>query len=156
MELATFGAGCFWGIEEAFRQTPGVLETTVGYTGGEVDSPTYRQVCTDTTGHAEVVQVAFDPVKVSYEELLAKFWQIHDPTQKDRQGPDYGRQYRTAIFTHSPEQLATAQQSKAAAEASGKFRNRIVTEITPAGTFWPAEEYHQKYLAKQGKSVCHF
>jgi peptide-methionine (S)-S-oxide reductase len=156
MELATFGAGCFWGVEEAFRQIPGVIETSVGYMGGEVDHPTYRQVCTDTTGHAEVVQVQFDPAKVSYEELLAKFWQIHDPTQMNRQGPDYGRQYRTAIFTHSPEQLAMAQKAKAAAEASGKFRNRIVTEITPAGTYWPAEEYHQKYLAKQGKSVCHF
>jgi peptide-methionine (S)-S-oxide reductase len=155
MELATFGAGCFWGVEEGFRTMPGVIDTAVGYMGGELDNPTYRQVCTDTTGHAEVVQVQFDPAKVTYEELLAKFWQIHDPTQKDRQGPDYGRQYRTAIFTHSAEQLAIAQKSKDTAEVSGKFRNRIVTEITPAATFWRAEDYHQKYLAKQGKSVCH-
>ena len=155
MEVATFGAGCFWGIEEAFRQTPGVIETAVGYMGGELDNPTYRQVCTDTTGHAEVVQVSFDPAKVTYEDLLAKFWQTHDPTQVNRQGPDYGRQYRTAIFTHSPEQAAAAQAAKTAAEASGKYRNRIATEISPAATFWRAEEYHQKYLAKQGKSVCH-
>lgn len=154
-ELATFGAGCFWGVEAAFRQIPGVIDTAVGYSGGKMENPTYRDVCTDTTGHAEVVQVTFDPSQLSYEQLLNVFWQSHDPTQVNRQGPDFGKQYRTAIFYHSPEQAETARKSKAALDASGKFRKPIATEITPAGTFWRAEEYHQRYLEKRGASSCH-
>jgi peptide-methionine (S)-S-oxide reductase len=153
--IATFGAGCFWGIEAAFRKVPGVLDAEVGYSGGHTQNPTYREVCTDTTGHAEVVQVTFDPAKVSYEQLLDVFWAIHDPTQVNRQGPDYGKQYRTAIFFHSPEQEAEAKKSKAALEASHKMRRPIATEITPAGTFWRAEEYHQRYLEKRGATSCH-
>jgi len=155
-ELATFGAGCFWGIEAAFQKVPGVIDTAVGYAGGHTANPTYKDVCTDETGHAEVVQVTFDPAKVSYDQLLSTFWQIHDPTQVNRQGPDFGSQYRTAIFFHSPEQEAAAKISAAAAQASGKFRRPIATEITPAGTFYKAEEYHQKYLQKRGAASCHF
>jgi peptide-methionine (S)-S-oxide reductase len=155
-ELATFGAGCFWGIEAAFQKVPGVIDTAVGYAGGHTENPTYKDVCTDETGHAEVVQVTFDPGKVSYDQLLNTFWQIHDPTQVNRQGPDFGSQYRTAIFFHSPEQEAAARKSAAAAQASGKFRRPIATEITPAGTFYKAEEYHQKYLQKRGAASCHF
>ena len=155
-ELATFGAGCFWGIEAAFQKLPGVIDTAVGYAGGHTADPTYKDVCTDETGHAEVVQVTFDPGKVSYEELLNTFWQIHDPTQVNRQGPDFGSQYRTAIFFHSPEQEAAAKKSAAAAQVSGQFRRPIATEITPAGTFYRAEEYHQKYLQKRGAANCHF
>ena len=155
-ETATFGAGCFWGIEAAFRRVPGVIETAVGYSGGHTQNPTYEDVCTDETGHAEVVQVTFDPAKVSYEQLLDAFWQIHDPTQVNRQGPDFGTQYRTAIFYHSPEQEAAAKKSKVALEASGKFRRPIATEITPAGPFYRAEEYHQRYLEKRGAPSCHF
>ncbi len=155
-EIGTFGAGCFWGIEEAFRRVPGVIDTVVGYSGGRTVNPTYREVCTDTTGHAEVVQVTFDPAMVSYERLLDVFWQIHDPTQLNRQGPDFGRQYRTAIFFHSAEQEAAAKKSKSALEASGKFRRPIVTEITPAGEFYRAEDYHQRYLEKRGSASCHF
>lgn len=154
-EIATFGAGCFWGIEAAFRKVPGVLDAAVGYSGGQTQNPTYRDVCTDTTGHAEVVQVTFDPEKVGYDQLLNVFWTIHDPTQVNRQGPDYGKQYRTAIFYHSPEQEAAAKKSKQALEASGKLRRPIATEITPAGTFWRAEEYHQRYLEKRGAASCH-
>ena len=154
-EIATFGAGCFWGIEAAFRKVPGVLDAIVGYSGGRTENPTYREVCTDTTGHAEVVQVTFDPAKISYEQLLDVFWGIHDPTQVNRQGPDYGKQYRTAIFFHSPEQEAAAQKSKAALETSHKLRRPVATEITPAGTFWRAEEYHQRYLEKRGATSCH-
>jgi peptide-methionine (S)-S-oxide reductase len=154
-EIATFGAGCFWGIEAAFRRVPGVLNATVGYSGGHTPNPTYQDVCTDETGHAEVVQVTFDPAKLSYEQLLGAFWQMHDPTQVNRQGPDSGSQYRTAIFFHSPEQEAAAKKSKAALEASGKLRRPIATEITPAGTFYRAEEYHQKYLEKRGAASCH-
>jgi len=154
-ETATFGAGCFWGIEAAFRKVPGVLDAAVGYSGGHTQNPTYREVCTDTTGHAEVVQVTFDPAKVSYEQLLDVFWTVHDPTQVNRQGPDYGKQYRTAIFFHSPEQEAAAKKSKATLEASRKLRRPIATEITPAGTFWRAEEYHQRYLEKRGATSCH-
>ena len=154
-EIATFGAGCFWGIEAAFRKVPGVLDVAVGYSGGHTQNPTYRDVCTDTTGHAEVVQVTFDPQKVSYEQLLDVFWTIHDPTQLNRQGPDYGKQYRTAIFFHTQEQEAAAQKSKQALESSGKLRRLISTEITPAGTFWRAEEYHQRYLEKRGAASCH-
>lgn len=155
-EIATFGAGCFWGIEAAFQRVPGVIDTAVGYSGGHTTNPTYKDVCTDETGHAEVVQVTFDPAQVSYQQLLDVFWQIHDPTQVNRQGPDFGTQYRTAIFTHSPEQENIARQSRIAAEASGKFNRPIATEITSAGPFYRAEEYHQKYLAKRGAQSCHF
>ena len=154
-EIATFGAGCFWGIEAAFRRMPGVVDAAVGYSGGHTPNPTYKDVCTDETGHAEVVQVTFDPAQLSYEQLLNTFWQIHDPTQVNRQGPDSGSQYRTAIFFHSPEQEAVAKKSKAALQASGKFRRPIATEITPAGTFYRAEEYHQKYLERRGATSCH-
>jgi peptide-methionine (S)-S-oxide reductase len=155
-ETATFGAGCFWGIEAAFAKVPGVIDTAVGYEGGTMENPTYKDVCTDETGHAEVVQVTFDPAKVSYEQLLDVFWQVHDPTQVNRQGPDFGTQYRTAIFFHSPEQEAAAKKSRAALEASGKLKRAIATEITPATTFYKAEEYHQKYLQKRGAASCHF
>lgn len=155
MEKATFAAGCFWGVEESFRQVPGVLETTVGYLGGHTTNPTYKDVCTDETGHAEVVQVTFDPSKVSYDKLLDVFWSAHDPTTLNRQGPDIGTQYRSAIFFHSPEQERQARASKEKLQASGKFRRPIVTEITPASTFYAAEDYHQKYLAKRGLSHCH-
>jgi peptide-methionine (S)-S-oxide reductase len=154
-EIATFGAGCFWGVEANFRKIPGVIDAVSGYSGGHVENPTYRDVCTDTTGHAEVVQVTFDPAKVSYEQLLDAFWKMHDPTQVNRQGPDFGKQYRTAVFFHSPEQEATAKKSKAALDASGRFRHPIATEITAAGPFWPAEEYHQRYLEKRGATSCH-
>jgi peptide-methionine (S)-S-oxide reductase len=154
-EIATFGAGCFWGIEAAFRRVPGVLDAAVGYSGGRTENPSYQDVCTDTTGHAEVVQVTFDPEKLSYDQLLNVFWTIHDPTQVNRQGPDYGAQYRTAIFFHSPEQEAAAKKSKQATEASGKLRRPVATEITPAGPFWRAEEYHQRYLEKRGAASCH-
>ena len=155
-ETATFGAGCFWGVEAAFQRVPGVIDTAVGYSGGHTENPTYQDVCSDETGHAEVVQVTFDPAKVSYEQLLNVFWQIHDPTQVNRQGPDFGTQYRTAIFFHTPEQQATAKKSRETLEASGEFRRPIATEVTPAGKFYPAEEYHQKYLQKRGAASCHF
>jgi len=155
METATFGAGCFWGVEEAFREVPGVVETTVGYLGGHTQNPTYKDVCTDETGHAEVVQVTFDPAKVDYDKLLDVFWLAHDPTTLNRQGPDVGTQYRSAIFFHTPEQEQKARASKETMQASGKFSRPIITEITPAAKFYPAEEYHQKYLAKRGLSHCH-
>jgi peptide-methionine (S)-S-oxide reductase len=142
-------------VEETFRQIAGVIDTTVGYLGGQLQNPTYKDVCTDGTGHAEVVQVTFDPAKVSYEQLLDVFWSAHDPTTLNRQGPDIGTQYRSAIFFHSPEQERVAQASKEKMQASGKFRRPIVTEITAASTFYPAEDYHQKYLAKRGLSHCH-
>jgi peptide-methionine (S)-S-oxide reductase len=154
-EIATFGAGCFWGIEAAFRRVPGVVDAVVGYSGGRTANPTYKDVCTDETGHAEVVQVTFDPAKLSYDQLLGVFWRVHDPTQVNRQGPDFGKQYRTAIFFHSSEQEAAAKKSKAALDAGGKLRHPIATEITPAGTFYRAEEYHQRYLAKRGAASCH-
>jgi len=154
-EIATFGAGCFWGVEAVFRRVPGVIEAISGYSGGHKTNPTYKDVCTDQTGHAEVVQVTFDPSKVSYEQLLEVFWKTHDPTQVNRQGPDFGTQYRTAIFYHTPEQQAKAQKSKEALEASGKFRRPVATEITAAGPFWRAEEYHQRYLEKKGQESCH-
>jgi peptide-methionine (S)-S-oxide reductase len=154
-EIATFAAGCFWGVEAAFRRVPGVLDAVSGYSGGRTENPNYKDVCTDHTGHAEVVQVTFDPSEVSYEQLLDVFWKIHDPTQVNRQGPDFGTQYRTAIFYHSPEQEATAKKSKHALDASGRFRQPIATEITPAGPFWRAEEYHQRYLEKRGAESCH-
>src|SRR5438045_3116340 len=154
-EIATFGAGCFWGIEANFQRIPGVITAESGYSGGHMANPSYKDVCTDETGHAEVVRVTFDPEKVSYEKLLDAFWQMHDPTQVNRQGPDYGSQYRSAIFFHSPEQEAAAKKSKAALEASGKLRRPVATEITAAGPFWRAEEYHQKYLEKRGATSCH-
>jgi len=154
-EIATFGAGCFWGVEAAFRRVPGVLDVVSGYSGGQTENPTYKDVCTDRTGHAEVVQVTFDPSKVSYAQLLEVFWRIHDPTQVDRQGPDFGKQYRTAIFFHTPEQQALALKSKQALDASGNLSRPVATEITPAGTFWRAEEYHQRYLEKRGQDSCH-
>ena len=154
-EHATFGAGCFWGVEERYRQIPGVLETAVGYMGGHVAHPTYEQVCTGTTGHVEVLQLSFDPSLVSYEALLKIFWENHNPTTPNRQGPDVGTQYRSVVFTHSNEQQAAAHASKEALAASGKWKSPIVTEIVPAETFYPAEDYHQKYLLKNG-GVCHF
>ncbi len=152
---ATFGAGCFWGVEERFRQIPGVLETAVGYMGGTVKDPTYHQVCDDATGHAEVVHLSFDPSMVSYDQLLKVFWDNHNPTTLNRQGPDVGTQYRSVIFTYSDEQRARALVSKEELEASGKWKNPIVTVIVPAESFYRAEEYHQKYLLKNG-GVCHF
>ena len=153
-ETATFAAGCFWGVEEAFRTLPGVAATTVGYTGGTKSEPTYKEVCTGTTGHAEAVRVEFDPATVSYEQLLDVFWQNHDPTQVNRQGPDRGTQYRTEIFVHGAEQEAAARASKEREEASGRHRGPIATRITPAAEFWPAEEYHQQYLLKRGQAAC--
>ena len=155
-EKATFAAGCFWGIEAKFRMIPGVKDAVVGYSGGHTANPTYKDVCTDETGHAEVVEVTFDPALVSYEKLLEAFWMMHDPTQMNRQGPDVGTQYRSAIFFHTPEQEAAAKKSKTGLEASGRFRRPIATEITPAGPFYRAEEYHQRYLEKRGAASCHF
>ena len=153
-EKATFGAGCFWGVETTFRNIEGVTDAAVGYAGGKTENPTYEDVCTDETGHAEVVQVEFDPAVVSYEKLLDVFWSSHNPTTLNRQGPDVGSQYRSVIFYHSPEQRAVAEASKAALEKSGKFRSAIVTQIEPAPKFYRAEEYHQRYLEKRGRSHC--
>jgi peptide-methionine (S)-S-oxide reductase len=155
LQLATFGAGCFWGVEETFRQLSGVKSTAVGYLGGRLPNPTYRDVCTGRTGHAEVVQLEYDPSEVSYETLLRVFWDNHNPTTLNRQGPDVGAQYRSAIFFHTSEQESLARASKAALQRSGKWRNPVVTEITPASTFYRAEEYHQRYLQKQGLASCH-
>jgi peptide-methionine (S)-S-oxide reductase len=155
MAKATFAAGCFWGVEATFRQIPGVTATRVGYTGGELKNPTYKDVCTDRTGHAEAVEVDYDPAKVSYEKILNVFWDNHDPTQLNRQGPDFGTQYRSGIFYHSPEQEQEARDSKAKLEASRKFSRPIVTQIVPATTFYEAEDYHQQYLEKQGLASCH-
>ena len=154
-ELATFGAGCFWGVEVTFRNTPGVKDALVGYLGGTLANPTYRDVCTGRTGHAEVVQVKYDPAEVSYDKLLDVFWENHNPTTLNRQGPDVGTQYRSAIFYHRPEQKRAAEESKAQLEASGRFRSPVVTEITEASTFYPAEDYHQRYLEKRGLATCH-
>ena len=154
MEKATFGAGCFWGVEKMFRQIKGVTSTAVGYSGGTLENPTYEDVCTDRTGHAEVLQVEYDPSRVSYEQLLDVFWNNHDPTTLNRQGPDHGSQYRSVIFYHSPEQQAAAVASKEKAEKSGRHRRPIVTQIVPASTFWRAEEYHQRYLEKRGRASC--
>lgn len=148
METATFGAGCFWGIEAAFRRVPGVVSTSVGYAGGSVKNPTYKNVCSGETGHAEVVQVEYDPLKVSYEELLDVFWNIHDPTTPNRQGADVGTQYRSAIFFYNSAQEAAARASKEKLQSSGRFRNPVVTEIVPASEFYRAEEYHQRYFEK--------
>jgi peptide-methionine (S)-S-oxide reductase len=154
MKKATFGAGCFWGVEAAFRQVEGVADVAVGYLGGTLANPTYRDVCNGDTGHAEVVEVLYDPARVSYEQLLERFWAIHDPTTLNRQGPDFGTQYRSAIFYHDDEQKAAAEASRQALQASGRLRRPIVTEITPASAFYRAEEYHQRYLEKQGRSSC--
>lgn len=153
-EKATFGAGCFWGVEAVFRQTPGVKDATVGYAGGKPENPTYEDVCSDETDHAEVVELAFDPSEVSYETLLDVFWRNHDPTTRNRQGPDVGSQYRSVVFYHSPEQKAAAEAKLAELEKSGKFRRPIVTLIEPAPTFYRAEDYHQQYLAKHGRTHC--
>jgi peptide-methionine (S)-S-oxide reductase len=155
MAKATFGAGCFWGVEEDFRKVPGVTATAVGYSGGTLANPTYEDVCGDRTGHAEVVQVDYDPAKTSYETLLDIFWNGHNPTQLNRQGPDVGTQYRSVIFFHPPEQEAAAQASKERLAKSGKFARPIVTEISPAQPFWRAEEYHQRYFEKRGGGSCH-
>ncbi|MFQ5785260.1 MAG: peptide-methionine (S)-S-oxide reductase MsrA [Alphaproteobacteria bacterium] len=152
MEKATFAAGCFWGVEAAFRRVEGVVATVVGYSGGTLDDPSYRDVCSGRTGHAEVVEVEFDPARVTYERLLDVFWQIHDPTLLNRQGPDVGEQYRSAIFCHTPEQETAARAAKERLEASGRFARPIVTEIAPAGRFWRAEAYHQQYLEKRGRT----
>ena len=154
MAQATFAAGCFWGVEEAFRTLPGVQKTTVGYTGGAVENPTYEQVCSGRTGHAESVLVDYDPARVTYEQLLDVFWSEHDPTTMNRQGPDVGTQYRSAIFFHDAAQQAAAVASKARLEQSGRLQRPIVTAIVPASTFYPAEEYHQQYFAKSGRT-CH-
>ena len=154
MNAATFGAGCFWGVEEAFGNIEGVTETAVGYSGGSTDNPTYKDVCSGRTGHAEVVQVIFHPDRVSYERLLDVFWSIHDPTQLNRQGPDVGTQYRSVIFHHDPRQEAAARAALETIEASGRFKRPIATEIVPASAFWRAEEYHQRYIAKGGKAAC--
>lgn len=153
-EKATFAAGCFWGVEDTFRNLEGVVDAAVGYTGGTKENPTYKEVCTDGTGHAEAVQVEYDPARVPYERLLEVFWENHDPTSRNRQGPDVGSQYRSAIFFHSPEQEREAKASRDALDRSGKYPRRIVTEIAPAGTFYRAEEYHQRYLEKNGLAKC--
>lgn len=153
-EQATFAAGCFWGVEEAFRRLDGVIETEVGYTGGHVDSPTYEQVCRGDTGHAEAVRVRYDPSRISLEQLLDVFWREHDPTQKDRQGPDVGHQYRSAVFVRDERQRQTVERSRDALQASGRLRRPVATTIEPEVTFWRAEEYHQQYFAKRGISHC--
>ncbi len=155
MAKATFAAGCFWGVEDAFRQVKGVTSTTVGYTGGTKPNPTYKEVCTGNTGHAEAVQLEYDPAQVSYRELLAAFFQAHDPTQLNRQGPDFGTQYRSAIFFHDAEQESEARTAVAALEKAGIFKRPIVTQIVPASEFYRAEEYHQQYFEKQGIRACH-
>lgn len=155
MEVATFGAGCFWGVEATFRQVKGVTSTEVGYCGGSLSSPTYKQVCTNRTGHAEAVRVEYDPARVSYEELLDVFWENHDPTTLNRQGPDVGTQYRSVIFYHTPDQKEAAMASKERLAKSGKYKRPIVTQIVPESTFWRAEDYHQQYLEKRGLSSCH-
>jgi len=153
LEKATFSAGCFWGIEETFRTTKGVVSTMVGYTGGSTSNPTYEDVCSNSTGHAEAVEVKFDPKIVAYDDLLCVFWSLHDPTTPNRQGLDFGSQYRSAIFYHSPQQKRIAEKSLK--EEQKNYKSKIVTEIAPAGKFWKAEEYHQKYVEKHGgKAVC--
>jgi len=154
MQKATFGAGCFWGVEARFREIDGVMDTTVGYLGGELEHPSYQDVCRGDSGHAEVVQMVYDPAKVSYDQLLAVFWEMHDPTTLNRQGPDVGSQYRSAIFYHSPDQRDSAEAARARLDASGRYQRPIVTEIVAASTFYPAEEYHQRYLEKKGLSSC--
>lgn len=155
MEKATFAAGCFWGVEATFRRVKGVKSTVVGYTGGTLENPSYKEVCSDRTGHAEAVEVEFDPAVVSYDQLLDVFWGCHDPTTLNRQGPDVGTQYRSAIFYETPQQKATAEASKEKLAASGRFSKPIVTEIAPASIFYRAEDYHQQYLEKRGVTQCH-
>ena len=156
IEKATFGAGCFWGVEAAFAAIPGVTATAVGYEGGATERPTYKDVCTDRTGHAEVVELDFDPAQVTYGRLLDAFFELHDPTTLNRQGPDRGTQYRSAIFFHSPQQQAQAEAKiEQLTGAGGYLPKRIVTKVEPAQTFWRAEEYHQKYLEKRGQASCH-
>jgi peptide-methionine (S)-S-oxide reductase len=154
MEKATFAAGCFWGVEETFRQLSGVVDTAVGFMGGATANPSYREVCAGRTGHAEVVHLEYDPSRISYDALLDAFWSCHDPTTLNRQGPDVGDQYRSAIFYHTPAQEAAAHASKDRVEGAGRFRRPIVTAIEPASTFWRAEEYHQRYLEKRGAAAC--
>ncbi len=156
MQQATFGAGCFWGVQHEFDQLEGVKKTTAGYMGGHTSNPTYEEVCSDKTGHAEVVHIEFDENNITYDDLLKTFWNIHDPTQKNRQGPDIGSQYRSVIFFYTPEQKLQAEQYKNALKESGRFHNPIMTEIKSASTFTPAEEYHQHYFKKHGVTGCHF
>ena len=153
-EKASFAAGCFWGVEAEFRNVPGVVDAAVGYTGGKTAKPTYEDVCSGETGHAEAVDVEFDPAKVTYDRLLEVFWENHDPTTRNRQGPDVGSQYRSAIFFHTPEQKAAADASRDMLSACGRYKRPVVTEIVPASTFWRAEEYHQRYLEKRGQAHC--
>ncbi len=155
IETATFGAGCFWGVEARFNELTGVIDTAVGYEGGHLENPTYQDVCTDRTGHAEVVQIKFDPSRISYDALLDAFFALHDPTQVNRQGPDFGTQYRSVIFTHNDEQFREAKARIAELNASGTYRNPIATQVVPATKFWRAEEYHQRYLEKRGMVSCH-
>ena len=155
MAKATFAAGCFWGVEARFAQLPGVTATAVGYEGGSMPNPTYKDVCTDATGHAEAVDIDYDPAQISYEQLLEAFFSLHDPTQLNRQGPDWGTQYRSVIFYHTPEQEAAAKAAIERLTAETRFNKRIVTQVVPATTFWRAEEYHQKYLEKRGAVSCH-
>ena len=154
MEKATFGAGCFWGVEKVFGEQKGVVSTQVGYLGGNLPNPTYEDVCTGNTGHAEAIEITYDPAKINYENLLEVFWSNHDPTTLDRQGPDVGTQYRSAIFYHTPAQKAAAEKSKELLDKANVFRHKIVTEIVPASTFYRAEEYHQKYLKKNPHGYC--
>ena len=154
MEKALFGAGCFWGVEDFFRQVPGVSDAVSGYAGGASQRPTYKQVCNGDTNHAEVVEITFDPAKVSYASLVDYFFKMHNPTQRNRQGPDVGTQYRSVIFTHGPEQAKVARERLAAAAASGRYKQPIVTQVEPAPAFWPAEDYHQRYFQKHG-GHCH-
>ncbi|MBD3232521.1 MAG: peptide-methionine (S)-S-oxide reductase MsrA [candidate division Zixibacteria bacterium] len=154
MAKATFGAGCFWGVEAEFRKLDGVTSTAVGYMGGDTENPTYQEVCTDKTGHAEAVEVTYNPDDVSYEKLLNLFWEMHDPTTLNRQGPDIGNQYRSVIFYHDDQQKELAEKSKKELDESGKYRNPVVTEIVPAETFYRAEEYHQQYYEKKGITSC--
>lgn len=154
MEKATFGAGCFWGVEVEFRNVPGVTGAAVGYAGGHLENPTYKDVCSGRTGHAEVVEVEYDPSQVSYDALLDVFWENHDPTQVNRQGPDVGDQYRSVIFFHTPEQEAAARSSKDRLEKSGRLRRPVATQIVPAAPFYRAEDYHQRYLEKRGLATC--
>ena len=154
-EKALFGAGCFWGVEGIFRKAPGIIDTQVGYSGGHTRDATYKQVCSDSTGHAEVVKIEFDPSVITYQQLVEMFFKLHDPTQVNRQGPDFGTQYRSAIFYFTPEQQKTAEAVKQRLADSGKYKRPIATEITKAGEFWKAEDYHQRYLEKNGLDNCH-
>lgn len=153
---ASFAAGCFWGVEDSFRNLGGVVDTKVGYMGGTFENPSYKDVCSGKTGHAETVEVTYDPSIISYNKLLDVFWKIHDPTTPNRQGPDVGNQYRSVIFYHTPMQKKIAEASKKKLQNSGRYNNGIVTEIVPASKFWPAEEYHQRYIEKRGRKFCGF